>query len=100
MGTDVPPAPAGVGTGFRRAHRDAHSGRVAGRSGANGWRASSQRLPAFAAVPRGGRTRGPADPPTSRSGGEPLLSAIQGSAAARRGAGVVVPAVGQTIVLC
>src|SRR5271157_4351022 len=90
MGAGVPPAPAGVGTGYRRAHRDAHSGRVAGGTGADDSRASGERLFASRAVPRGGGSGGSGDSSTGGSRGRPLFSAVQGSAAARRAAGVVV----------
>src|ERR1035437_486349 len=93
MGTGVPPAPAGVGTRFRRAHRDAHTGRVSGGTGADDSRASRERLPAPPAVPRRGRDGGAADPPTGGGRRKSLLSAVPRSAAASRAARVVVPAV-------
>src|ERR1035437_7434620 len=90
MGTGVPPAPAGVGARVRRAHWDAHSGRVAGRTGADDSRASRERLPASPAVPRRGGSNGSGDSSTGGGRGEPLFSAVQGRTAARRAAGVVV----------
>src|ERR1035441_9932748 len=93
MGTAVPPAPAGVGTRFGRAHRNADSGWVAGGTGAHDSRASLERLPASPTVPCGGGTGGRAGPPTGGSRGEPLFSAVQGSSAARRAARLVVRAV-------
>src|ERR1035441_1611401 len=93
MGTGVPPAPAGVGTGFRRAYRDAHSGRIAGGTGADDPRASGERLPASQAVSGRGGSGGGGDASTGGSGRESLLFAVKRRAAARRAARVVVPAV-------
>ena len=49
------------------------------------------------AVPRRGGSSGAGDSSTGGGRGEPLFSAVQGSAAARRAAGVVVPAVNRGV---